>query len=266
MIDFKKLVNYGITKQGGSNDYMFSYKEDGRVKCPIMMRNRKHYEGAKSDLKWIDLRDNRQKPKGHLFNGLRSKNQQLFWTHLREGSPGVWAIQEYLIPITDPELWKKCLEKEGWTKEKLLDVGGVKLVAQRWYQSYISADLYLPRVGWIIELDDPSHKYPGIDRARDKYVFLKYGIKTQRFMNYSSNNKGGINLMKEYFNPIGLLDFSEIAIDKFKEDYSDCLGIVKELEGYDKENPTEEDILESFPGLEGNYERARKILYVLERL
>ena len=47
----------------------------------------------------------------------------------------------------------------------------------------MSADFYFPEYKMIFELDSSYH-IPEIDKARDRMLFMQYGLKTHRFFRY----------------------------------------------------------------------------------
>ena len=257
-VNFEKIVFDGITKRGGSNNWIFSYSDVGKVKCPLYLKNRRYLEGITSNPKheWINLCDNRQgRKKNSLLERARSsENQKLFYKHIREACPGFLCIQEFIIPITNLDLWRTYLAEEGETSDEY------------WYRSYISADIFIPDIGWIIELDDKSHLHKRqADKARDRYVEKVFGIKTQRKNDYAKNNSGGLQLKnsaKTHRSEVP--KFTEIAIQNFKEENFDILPCIEPA--LELDSPTSEILLQEFPELSGDIIKADRLLEIIEIL
>ena len=192
MIDICELVKNNIVlKDLGKgkkiyNEYMFyglldSGGYDYNILFPrfILSRNLEWNKDLKNS--WIDIMRNRQgKDKSkNLMRAGQSSHLICMWEDL--GS--VQKIREFTIIIEDIDLWRSCLSYYGITEEKLISLG----LRQIWYKNYCSWDIYLPDYKLIIELDSGFHKYPEIDKARDRYFEKTLGIKTERFWEYSKN-------------------------------------------------------------------------------
>ena len=158
----------------------------------------------------IDIKNHREGTSGNsLMNQGRTPQVSMMWERLK----GVDCIRELVILLSDSDLslYRLYLTEEGYNEEGLIGIGQQRT----WYQNYFSADFYLPKHHAIIELDSSYHKYPGIDKARDRVLNDIYELKTTRFWGYDKRRteyEGRLKKILEdekseplYFNQLDLL-------------------------------------------------------------
>lgn len=103
-------------------------------------------------------------------------------------------IREYVIPV-DIKEWRAYLGLvAGITENKItLD----KRYESEWNRSYFLLDSYFPKYATDIEIDGTAyHKYPNLDKTRDRYLEVVYGIKTFRFPDYGMKKSDPKNLSR----------------------------------------------------------------------
>lgn len=158
----------------------------------------------------IDIKNHREGTSGNsLMNQGRTPQVSTMWERLK----GVDCIRELVILLSDSDLslYRLYLTEEGYNEEGLIEIGQQRI----WYQNYFSADFYLPKHHAIIELDSSYHKYPGIDKARDRVLNDIYELRTTRFWGYDKRRAAYESYLKEiledekseplYFNQLDLL-------------------------------------------------------------
>jgi len=177
----KIILGGGIGKGGYYfNPYVFFPRnEDGyrdyHYYQPSFCYSRS-WQGKES--KKVDIRKHREgSQSGSLMNRGRSEQVMMMWERLREVS----CLRELVILLSDEDLkvYREGLTQEGYGEEKLKEIG----LQRHWYLNYMSADFYFPEYKMIFELDSSYH-IPEIDKARDRMLFMQYGLKTHRFFRY----------------------------------------------------------------------------------
>ena len=177
----KIILGGGIGKGGYYyNPYVFFPRnEDGyrdyHYYQPSFCYSRS-WQGKES--KKVDIRKHREgSQSGSLMNRGRSEQVMMMWERLR----GIDCLRELVILLSDEDLkvYREGLTQEGYGEEKLKEIG----LQRHWYLNYMSADFYFPEYKMIFELDSSYH-IPEIDKARDRMLFMQYGLKTHRFFRY----------------------------------------------------------------------------------
>lgn len=178
------IILKGVKKGGRYyNDYVFFPRnEDGyrdyRYYQPCYCTSR-GWPGK--DPRVVDIRRNREgSQSGSLMNSGRSEQAIMMWERLK----GIDCLRELVILLSDEDLriYRDGLLQEGYSEFKLDEIG----LRRHWYLNYLSADFYFPDYKMVFELDSEYHK-AGIDKARDRMLFLQYGIKTHRFFRFDKN-------------------------------------------------------------------------------
>ena len=90
-------------------------------------------------------------------------------------------IQEFLIPIEDIDLWEDLLYKEGLNPNSNTEF---------FNRRFFLLDFFFYYPGFIVEIDSDYHnpqERKRYDSARDKYIFIKYGLETYRINKYGES-------------------------------------------------------------------------------
>lgn len=136
------------------------------------------WQGKES--KKVDIRKHREgSQSGSLMNKGRSEQVMMMWERLR----GVDCLRELVVLLSEEDLrvYREGLLQNGYGEERLKQEG----LQRHWYLNYMSADFYFPEYKMIFELDSSYH-ISGIDKARDRMLFMQYGLKTHRFFRYDT--------------------------------------------------------------------------------
>lgn len=176
-----KIILRGIGKGGHyyNQHVFFPRNEDG-------YRDYHYYQPSSclsrswpgKESKVVDIRKHREgSQSGSLMNRGRSEQVMMMWERLR----GISCLRELVVLLSDEDLrvYRESLIQHGYCEERLKEEG----LRRHWYLNYMSADFYFPEYKMIFELDSSYH-IPEIDKARDRMLLLRYGIKTYRFFRY----------------------------------------------------------------------------------
>ena len=207
-IILEKIIKRDIGKDGiYYNKYVFCPKKyndeesdkrkkslyDSEYLFPRSCKNRNCLYNPSNRHKILDIKDHRDgNQKSSLMNNGDTKQLKALWKKLKENNVKVIRELVVLFSDSDLELYRKYLEEEGFTEEVLAKTernykGNKKSLRDEGNKNYIALDLYLENLKIAIELDtDYTHPFPGIDRARDRFLWNKYGILVIRIKNYDT--------------------------------------------------------------------------------
>lgn len=135
--------------------------------------------------------------KGEYFeNSLLKMGESWYFEQFEKDatSLGIPICREIIFPIEDINLWQNCIikaykgilsEKELRQESKTLKANFFKTAIDEMDKNFISLDAYVKEKSIDFEVDGKHHEQRELlDKARDKYLEIKYGIKTFRYESY----------------------------------------------------------------------------------
>lgn len=205
-----------------SNKYYAEEIEEGYI-IPSFLYNKKG--------NIINLLENRKKALMNNSSDYSSNFETDIENYRKYNSSNITNyIKEFPLMIEDIDLWNK-----------ILDLEGASIDNEHRDKKYFVTDYLLFNLGIIVEVDSNLHTLY-YDRARDRYIKIKYGIETLRFFEYGVDpfkrktywksflekvNKTSLNRINKI-----IIDQSETIINNYIKDNEFSVNSSNIIENY----------------------------------